>query len=131
MWMTVTFTVLLAVLAVAMIMQFRGRRIGGMKGTGAGYAQGTLTVTGVSERPEPDSKGQAFCTVSGTIVGPGTNPTEVYGQLVLDEGQPWPQIGSDQPVVYKPGKASTTWQFGQLPPPPVAEPPATPPPPAA
>lgn len=112
----ITFAILLAVVAVVLITQFRGRQIGGFKGSAAGWAQGTFTVTGVTDRPDADSKGQAFCTVSGTIVGPGTGPTEVYGTLVLDEGQPWPNLGSDFPVVYKPGKAETSWRFGELPP---------------
>ncbi|WP_338836367.1 hypothetical protein [Gordonia polyisoprenivorans] len=119
MWITVTIAILLAVMAVAMIMQMRGRRVGGIGGGargGAGLVQGTMTLTGVSERPEADSKGEAFCTVSGTIVGPGTRPAEVYGTMVLEKGQPWPQIGSEHPVVYKPGKAETSWHFGELPP---------------
>ncbi|MGC4933746.1 hypothetical protein ACLQ3C_08680 [Gordonia sp. DT30] len=118
MWITVTIAILLAVIAVAMIMQMRGRRVGfggGARG-GAGLVQGRLTVTGVSDRPEADSKGDAYCTVSGTIIGPGTEPAEVYGTLVLADGQPWPQIGSYHPVVYKPGKAETSWHFGELPP---------------
>ena len=120
MWLTVTIAILLAALAVVMIMQMRGRQVGGFGGRGlgggGGLVQGRLTVTGVSDRPDADSKGQAFCTVSGTIVGPGTEPAEVYGTMVLTDGQPWPQIGSDHPVVYKPGKAETSWHFGELPP---------------
>lgn len=117
MWITLTIAILLAALAVGMIMQMRGRRTGGLRGGGAGYEQGTLTITGVSDRPEADSKGEAFCTVSGTINGPGTPPVEVYGTLVLVDGAPWPQMGSDHPVVYRPGKAETSWKFGELPPP--------------
>ncbi|MGW5524249.1 hypothetical protein [Gordonia sp. NPDC003950] len=116
MWITITIAVLLAALAVGMIMQMRGRRIGGFSGGGAGYEQGTLTVTGVSDRPQPDSKGEVFCTVSGVINGPGTSPTEVYGTMVLTDGASWPQVGSDHPVVYRPGKAETSWRFGELPP---------------
>ncbi|RPA58107.1 hypothetical protein EF294_16985 [Gordonia oryzae] len=121
MWITVSIAILLAVMAVAMIKQMRGRRVGGIGGGArgaAGLVQGTMTLTGVSERPQADSVGEAFCTVSGTIVGPGTRPAEVYGTMVLGQGQPWPQIGSELPVVYKPGKAETSWHFGELPPPP-------------
>ncbi|MCM3896161.1 hypothetical protein ND991_13150 [Gordonia sputi] len=113
---TVILVILLVVAVIAMIMRFRGQRIGGFGGNTAGYAQGTLTVTGVSDQGEPDSKGQAFCTISGTINGPGTSPTEVYGTMILAVGEPWPQIGSEHAVVYKPGKTATTWSFGQLPP---------------
>ncbi|MFT4042880.1 MAG: hypothetical protein QM673_06945 [Gordonia sp. (in: high G+C Gram-positive bacteria)] len=129
MLITIVFVVLLAGLVVVTVRGFQARGaggtggrgsggggLGGGRGRGAGYAQGTLTVTGVSDRPDADSKGQAFCTVSGTIVGPGTAPTEVYGQMILDQGQPWPYLGSDHPVVYKPGKAESSWQFGALPP---------------
>ena len=118
MLLTITFALILAVLAVVLIVQFRGKGFGGFgaRSAGAGFVQGTLTVTGVSERPDADSKGQAFCTVSGTIVGPGTNPADVYGTMILTEGQPWPQMADQYPVVYKPGKAETSWQFGELPP---------------
>lgn len=132
MLITITIVILLAALAVALIMGMRGRTIGSRNRSGsAGYAQGVLTITGVTDRPEADSKGQAFCTVSGTINGPGTEPTEVYGTMILPEGQPWPQLGSDHAVTYKPGKVISTWQFGALPPsapPPV--PPGPPQPPA-
>ncbi|GAC47461.1 hypothetical protein [Gordonia aichiensis] len=113
---TAILIILLVVAVVAMIMRNRGQRIGGFGGNTAGYAQGLLTVTGVSEQAEPDSKGQMFCTISGTINGPGTHPTDVYGTMVLSDGEMWPQIGSEHAVVYKPGKAATTWGFGQLPP---------------
>lgn len=133
MLITITIVILLAALAVAMIMGMRGRTLGSRNRSGsAGYVQGTLTITGVTDRPEADSKGQAFCTVSGTINGPETQPTEVYGTMIIPEGQPWPQMGSDHPVTYKPGKVTSTWQFGSLPPaPPPAAPPSNPTPPPA
>lgn len=128
---TAILIILLVVAVAAMIMRYRGQRIGGFGGGNtAGYAQGTLTVTGVSEQNEPDSKGQMFCTISGTINGPGTNPTEVYGTMILSAGEPWPQIGSEHAVVYKPGKTTTTWSFGQLPPMQTPEVPPSAPPPA-
>ncbi|AZG48612.1 hypothetical protein [Gordonia insulae] len=119
MWLAVAFTVILAALLVALVVQWqRGRN---PRPLGAGrasqFVQGTFTVTGVSDRPEQgDTKGERFCTVSGTIVGPQTQPAEVYGTLVLGEHDPWPQVGTDLPVVYKPGKATSTWRFGELPP---------------
>ncbi len=73
---------------------------------GAGQRYANVSLTNTSDR---------FCTISGTIVGPETNPTEVYGTLVLGAGDPWPQIGDDLPVLYKPQKAATSWRFGVMP----------------
>lgn len=117
MWLTVTFTVLLAALVVALVVQWqRGRNPRPLTpGQAANFVQGTFTITGVSERPdEGDKSGERFCTLSGTIVGPETAPTEVYGTLVLGENSPWPQIGDDLDVLYKPHKAATSWRFGSL-----------------
>ena len=118
MLITVAFALMLVVLLALFVMQ-RGRRPGGaglFGGGGAGsFVQGTFTVTGVSDRPAiGDKNDQMFCTVSGTIVGPDTAPTDVYGDLVVAGKTPWPQVGSDMPVVYKPGKAETSWRFGNL-----------------
>ncbi|MFT4126739.1 MAG: hypothetical protein QM662_10975, partial [Gordonia sp. (in: high G+C Gram-positive bacteria)] len=77
---------------------------------------GELTVTGVGDRGEPDRNGELFCTVAGTVLGPGTDPEEVYGTLVVTEKMPWPSPGTTYPVVYRPGKVSTSWRFGELPP---------------
>ncbi|MEE4021808.1 hypothetical protein V1Y59_01855 [Gordonia sp. PKS22-38] len=117
--LAIGFTVILAAVVVAFVVQWqRGRNPRPLSGSRAAqFVQGTFTVTGVSERPEQgDAKGERFCTVSGTIVGPQTDPAEVYGTLVLGETDPWPQIGADLPVVYKPGKATSSWRFGELPP---------------
>lgn len=113
MWMTVAFTAIVAAILVAMLISWqRGRNPRPLGASASQFEQGTLTVTGVSDRQEKgDAKGERFCTVSGTIVGPQTNPAEVYGTLVLGEQDPWPQIGADLPVVYKPGKATSTWRF--------------------
>ncbi|MDL9948783.1 hypothetical protein QSJ19_25000 [Gordonia sp. ABSL11-1] len=119
MWLAVAFTVILAALVVALVVQWqRGRNPRALDGARASaFVQGTFTITGVSDRPDQgDTKGERFCTISGTIVGPQTNPAEVYGTLVLGENDPWPQVGGDLPVVYKPGKATSTWRFGELPP---------------
>jgi len=107
---SIVLLVVLIVAAVAMFMQFRGRSLRG--GTpSADTMQGTLTVTGVSNRPaEPDKNGQMFCTVSGTILGPDTAPTEVYGTYVVGQMQTWPKIGDELPVSYRAGKAETTWR---------------------
>ncbi|GAB06753.1 hypothetical protein M2359_003750 [Gordonia amarae] len=111
------FIIVLVAVLVMLVMQWRGGR--GGKGlsqaAAAQYVQGTFTVTGVSERPaETDKNGDSYCTISGTITGPQTNPTEVYGTLVIGALGSWPHHGSDMPVIYKPGKAETTWRFGTL-----------------
>ena len=124
---------MLAVLVVVLVVQWqRGRKPGSLNpGKAMQFAQGTFTVTGVSERPDHgDNKGERFCTLSGTITGPQTAPTEVYGTLVFGENDPWPQIGADLPVIFKPGKTESSWRFGELPPmaPPVPPAPQGPPP---
>ncbi len=118
MLITVAFALMLVVLLAVFVMQ-RGRRPGGGMfggmGNAASFVEGTFTVTGVSNRPDAgDKNDQMFCTVSGTIIGPDTAPTDVYGDLVLTGKTPWPQVGSDMPVVYKPGKTETSWRFGSL-----------------
>ncbi len=131
MFLAVAFSLMLAALVVVLVIQWqRGRNPHPLDPSKAGqFVQGTLTITGVSDRPElGDAKGERFCTLSGTIVGPQTNPAEVYGTLVLGDAEPWPAIGADLPVVYKPGKATSTWQFGELPPPGPAFPPGEVPP---
>ncbi|TYQ04531.1 UNVERIFIED_ORG: hypothetical protein L601_000600002040 [Gordonia westfalica J30] len=122
MLLTVTFTLLLAALVVVLVMQWqRGRNPRAMSaGKASQYVQGMLTIVGVSDnQSDPqsatDKNGQRFYTITGTIVGPETNPTEVYGTLVLGPDDPWPQVGDDLPVIYKPHKAVTSWQFGVLP----------------
>ena len=127
--LSIAFTIMFAILLVVLILQWqRGRAAGGRAagaglfgGGAAGFVEGTLTVTGVSDQAEQgDKNGDMFCTVSGTIVGPDTPPTDVYGHLVLDANAPWPKIGTDMPVVYRPGKAETSWRFGSLEVPPAA-----------
>ncbi|KAF0969024.1 MULTISPECIES: hypothetical protein [Mycobacteriales] len=120
--LTVMFTLLLAALVVVLAIQWqRGRNPQTMSAARASqYVQGTLTVVGVSDnqsdpRSATDRDGQRFYTITGTIVGPETTPTEVYGTLVLGPDDPWPQVGDDLPVIYKPHKAVTSWQFGVLP----------------
>lgn len=123
MWLTVTFTLLLAALVVALVIQWqRGRDPKAMSAARAAqFVQGTLTIVGVSDaesdtaRSAADKNGDRYCTITGTIVGPETNPTEVYGTLVLGIGDPWPQVGDDLPVLYKPNKAATSWRFGVMP----------------
>ncbi|WP_168699067.1 hypothetical protein [Gordonia paraffinivorans] len=120
--LTVVFTLLLAALVVALVVQWqRGRNPQGLSAAKAAqYVQGTLTVVGVSDtevdpQAAADKDGRRFCTITGTIVGPETNPTDVYGTLVLGQGDQWPKVGDDLPVIYKPHKAVTSWQFGVLP----------------
>lgn len=118
MWISVAFILILCAVLVAIMMQ--RRQGGGAEGLSpqkaAQYAQGVLTVTGVSERPpEGDKNGQVYCTISGTILGDQTAPTEVYGSVVLGIADPWPQVGADIPVIYKPGKTDSSWRLGTLP----------------
>ena len=42
-------------------------------------------------------------------------PFTLEKQLVLGAGDPWPQVGDDLPVLYKPQKAATSWRFGVMP----------------
>ncbi|MDF6103734.1 hypothetical protein P9A14_16930 [Gordonia hongkongensis] len=123
MLLTVTFTLLIAALVVVLVVQWqRGRNPQPVSAAKASqFVQGTFTVVGVSDRDDEPTKsaadkdGNRFCTISGTIVGPETSPTEVYGTLVLGAGDPWPQVGDDLPVLYKPQKAATSWRFGVMP----------------
>ncbi|MBE7161704.1 MAG: hypothetical protein INR72_10685 [Williamsia herbipolensis] len=126
--LSIAFTIMFAILLVVLILQWQRGRAGGRAAGGGlfgggttGFVEGTLTVTGVSDQAEQgDKNGDMFCTVSGTIIGPDTPPTDVYGHLVLGADTPWPKIGTDMPVVYKPGKAETSWRFGSLEVPPAA-----------
>ena len=112
-WITVVFILLIAA-TIASIFLGPGRGFGGSASTSSGYASGTMTVTGVSGRGEADKNGQVYFTVSGTIIGADTAPTEVYRTMVLPAEAADPYIGEERPVVYKPGKTATTWRFGTL-----------------
>lgn len=110
-WITVVFILLIAA-TLASFLIGRGRRTSlGNRAAGAGYESGTMTVTGVSSRGAADKNGRSYLTVSGTIIGPETAPTEVYGSLVLEAGEPDLFIGQELPVAYKPGKAATSWRL--------------------
>ncbi|MEZ5209992.1 hypothetical protein [Gordonia sp. (in: high G+C Gram-positive bacteria)] len=112
-WFTVAFIILLVATLVMMLARRSGR--GFAQGApGAGYAAGTLTITGVSGAGARDKNEQAYFTFTGTIVGPQTPPTEVYGTLALGPADQEPKIGDDKPVIYKPGKTATSWRFGTL-----------------
>ena len=111
-WIFALFAILLAVSVVAMLMQRRGPKIGA--GVGGNFVAGTLTVTGVSDRGAADKTGNAYVSFSGTITGEQTAPTEVYGTLTVSAGELDPHVGQDFPVVYKPGKAATSWRLGNL-----------------
>lgn len=114
-WILALFAVLIVASVIMMVMQRRGGGVGGggLGGgpSGAGFAPGILTVTGVSGRGAADKNGNAYFTVSGTITGDQTAPTEVYGTLMLAAGEREPVIGDDIPVSYKPGKTATSWRF--------------------
>lgn len=105
-------------LLAALLIQWRRSRSGAPAGGQAGDPRfsnrvpGTLTLTGVSDKPvEGDKNHQVFCTMSGTIAGPDTAPTDVYGRFVVPMSMMWPSIGDEIPVTYKPGKAETSWQL--------------------
>jgi hypothetical protein len=117
MWYSIIITLMLAGLLAVLLIQWQRGRAGGAapRGNPAAFTDrvpGTLTLTGVADKPiEGDKNNQAFCTVSGTIIGPDTAPTDVYGRFVLPMSAAWPQIGDQIPVTYKPGKAESTWQI--------------------
>lgn len=119
MWLPILFAVILAAAAVALIVQMqRGRRPRQLSAQQiAQFEQGTLTLTGVSDRPDQaDSKGEVYATISGTVIGPSITPTDVYTTTVLNlTGDAWPKIGDDLPVIYKPGKVESSWRIGSLP----------------
>ncbi|QKT08019.1 hypothetical protein HUN08_13125 [Gordonia sp. X0973] len=99
---------LLAATAVALFIGLRNRGPSAQKL--AEMSSGTLTVTGVNERPaQGDANGQAYLTVSGTIMGPDIAPTEVYGSFTHSLAGAWPQIGQDLPVRYNPRKVEQSW----------------------
>jgi hypothetical protein len=118
MWYSIIITVMLAGLLAVLLIQWQRGRSGGAaspRNNSAAFTDrvpGTLTLTGVADKPvEGDKNNQAFCTVSGTIIGPDTAPTDVYGRFVLPMSTAWPQVGDRIPVTYKPGKAESTWQI--------------------
>ncbi len=107
-----------AALLAVFVMQWRRSRSGAPVRGEAGDPRfsnrvpGTLTLTGVSDQPvEGDKNHQVFCTVSGTIVGPDTAPTDIYGRFVVPMSMRWPSIGDQIPVTYKPGKAESSWEL--------------------
>lgn len=104
---------LLAVTAISMLVSRRGGRFGTPTG-GAGYVEGSMTITSAATG-EMDRNGERRCTVTGTVVGPGASAVEVYGPILLPSGARVPFAGEERPVVYKPGKAESTWRFGTLP----------------
>ncbi len=112
---TVLIAALLAAVVVALVVGLRGgRRLSAAKL--AAMSGGTLTLTGVSPRPDRgDAKNQAFVTVSGTVIGADIAPTEVYGGFVWSLDTPWPAIGQDLPVRYDPRKVDSTWVISSEP----------------
>ncbi|MFT4199907.1 hypothetical protein [Gordonia sp. (in: high G+C Gram-positive bacteria)] len=98
----------MAATVVALVIGMRGR--GPSAAKLAEMSSGTITVTGVSERPaQADGAGNVFMTLSGTIMGADIAPTEVYGQFTQQFSAPWPQIGQDLPVRYNPRKPAESW----------------------
>ncbi|MBM7366251.1 hypothetical protein [Gordonia hydrophobica] len=113
-WITVVFVLLVVTSIVAILMRRGGGRGFGSIDAASGFVDGTLTVTGVGAEGAADKDGRRYCTVSGTILGPQTAPTDVYGHLVLGATEPSPGVGTDLPVVYRPGKVESSWRFGAL-----------------
>ncbi len=113
-WVTIVFILLIAGTLASFFIGRSRWAAGGSTTAAAGYAGGTLTVTGVSGRGHADKNGAVNVTVSGTIVGDATAPTEVYGTMVLNTGDRDPFVGQEFQVVYKPGKTESTWRFGTL-----------------
>ncbi|WP_132991933.1 hypothetical protein [Gordonia zhaorongruii] len=113
-WIPVLFTALLVISVIALFLARRGHSFSGPVDATSGYQQGTLTVTGLGRDNAADKNGQSYCTLSGIVIGPEIPPTEVYGTRVLSADEPRPYVGLDLPVVYKPAKVSSTWQFGSL-----------------
>ena len=107
-WAAVVNGVLAAPLMAVMMLIARNRRANGGSAA-AGYENGVLTVTGVSDVGAADKNGQSYVTVSGTIIGGSTAPTEVYGTLVLDVGLDKPYVGEEKAV------SGGTWRTMGLP----------------
>lgn len=103
---TLMAIILFALLGYLLWRQFAGKRLS-VPGEGAKPA--LLTLTGVSPTTRPDADAEAFCAVSGIMKGPELPPTEVYQRWVLGPSAPWPALGQEIDVLYRPGKASTHW----------------------
>jgi hypothetical protein len=70
------------------------------RGVGRDWVQGTLLVTGVSQRPD-DLTGVQYATITGVINGPTVNEHVVYQRLEVDVDN-WPTMGELFPVMYSP-----------------------------
>ncbi|WP_175041323.1 hypothetical protein [Nocardia terpenica] len=105
MLLQLVFVVVIAGALVGLFAMYRR----GRQGAPAFEAEsGTLRVTGVSPRPEP--QGDQYVTITGIISGPSVPAGEtVYGRFAWDVNQ-WPSAGEDIPVVYPPGKPGQ-WQL--------------------
>ena len=128
-WFMGVVLIILVVTVIAMLLRRRGG-FGGFGGkpatAAAGFEQGTLTVTGISGRGAEDKNQQAYSTFTGTVLGASIPPTDIYGTLVVGAGDSELEVGQDLPVVYKPGKVTSTWRFGSLDPGPLDGGPAAP-----
>ncbi|MFT3714428.1 MAG: hypothetical protein QM774_00350 [Gordonia sp. (in: high G+C Gram-positive bacteria)] len=114
---TAVTIVFIVIIATALIAMLYARRNGGFTKSGpvgAGYEEGKLTITGVSGQGAADKNGAAYNTFTGTILGPSIAPTEVYGTLTVGAAGEDPAVGQELPVVYKPGKVTSSWRFGSL-----------------
>ncbi len=112
--------ILVVLIAVGVTWRRAQRGVARTMDAQSGLEQGTMTLTGVSPRPlDADKNGEATVTISGSLAGPSTSPRPVYGRFVWKFADTWPEVGDQLAVVYKIGKADTTWHVGTLTPPPV------------
>ncbi|GED98896.1 hypothetical protein [Gordonia crocea] len=109
MLLSVLIAIALAAVAIALIINLRGGRKPSAEKLAA-MSQGTVTVTGVSPRPDRgDANDSAYVTISGTVIGADITPTEVYGSYAWSLNSPWPQVGQDISVRYDPRKVESSW----------------------
>lgn len=110
----IAFALMIAAGAVFAFRAMRGKGgFGGGATSARGFAEGTLTVTGVSAGAA-DRNDDRYVTVTGTISSAQSPPAEIYGRMVVRSSGNEPVVGQEFPVVFKPGKADSTWRLGSL-----------------
>ncbi|MGL4306872.1 MAG: hypothetical protein ACRCSF_12055 [Mycobacteriaceae bacterium] len=66
---------------------------------------GTLLILGASPRPE--TPGNQYVTITGTLSGPTVSDHQIYGRFNWDSNN-WPTVGSSVSVVYN-SKNPSDW----------------------